>query len=86
MRVLPHERSPLIDSLPKEVDQKNIYSDNGTNFVKASRALKSEFKAFLNDARSIATSKYAHQALYWYFIFGPTSACGNQELKVFGLI
>ncbi|XP_017463709.1 PREDICTED: uncharacterized protein LOC108357125, partial [Rhagoletis zephyria] len=47
---------------------KNVYSDNGTNFVGASRALKAELKAFLSDARTNTLSKYAHQALTWHFI------------------
>ncbi|XP_052753934.1 uncharacterized protein LOC128201320 [Galleria mellonella] len=47
---------------------KNIYSDNGTNFVGASRSLRSELKAFIADARNNAISKYSHQALTWHFI------------------
>ncbi|CAD7001516.1 unnamed protein product, partial [Ceratitis capitata] len=31
---------------------KNVYSDNGTNFVGASRSLMAEFKACIADARS----------------------------------
>ncbi|XP_017473122.1 PREDICTED: uncharacterized protein LOC108364071 [Rhagoletis zephyria] len=47
---------------------KNIYSDNGTNFVGASRALRAETKAFLKDARDNTLAKYAHQMLSWHFI------------------
>lgn len=47
---------------------KNIYSDNGTNFVGASRSLRSEFKAFLADSREKTVSKYNYQMLTWHFI------------------
>ncbi|XP_036321200.1 uncharacterized protein LOC118735507 [Rhagoletis pomonella] len=47
---------------------KNMYSDNGTNFVGASRSLRSEMKAFIAEARDKTISKYSHQTLTWHFI------------------
>ncbi|XP_065370999.1 uncharacterized protein LOC135963153 [Calliphora vicina] len=51
---------------------KNMYSDNGTNFVGASRVLKTEFRSFLRDIGSEVNSGYAHQGINWHF--NPASA------------
>ncbi|XP_065356163.1 uncharacterized protein LOC135950555 [Calliphora vicina] len=51
---------------------KDVYSDNGTNFVGASRELKSEFRSFLRDIGSEVNVGYAPQSLHWHF--NPASA------------
>lgn len=51
---------------------KNIYSYNGTNFVGASKALKTEFKEFLKESQTAVISKYFYQERSWHFI--PASA------------
>lgn len=44
-----------------------IYSDNGTNFVGASRELKQEFKLFMEQSQKLTLSTYAHQGVSWFF-------------------
>ncbi|XP_065355901.1 uncharacterized protein LOC135950281 [Calliphora vicina] len=51
---------------------KDVYSDNGTNFVGASRELKTEFRSFLRDIGSEVNVGYAPQGLHWHF--NPASA------------
>ncbi|XP_059217643.1 uncharacterized protein LOC131994781 [Stomoxys calcitrans] len=45
-----------------------VYSDNGRNFVGASRALLREFSHFLNSASSNISQKYAIHGFEWKFI------------------
>ncbi|CAD6997982.1 unnamed protein product [Ceratitis capitata] len=47
---------------------RNMYSDNGTNFVGASKTLKQEFKQFLSEAVRLTNQSYAHQEISWHFI------------------
>lgn len=51
---------------------KDIYSDNGTNFVGASRELRAEFRSFLRGIGSEVNAGYAPQGLQWHF--NPASA------------
>lgn len=46
---------------------KDMYSDNGTNFVGASKSLKTEFRAFFKTAHSEINLKYTHLGLNWHF-------------------
>ncbi|XP_065354887.1 uncharacterized protein LOC135949296 [Calliphora vicina] len=45
-----------------------IFSDNGTNFVGASRQLKKGFKSFLKESQSLICSSYGVQGVSWRFI------------------
>ncbi|XP_065356083.1 uncharacterized protein LOC135950472 [Calliphora vicina] len=51
---------------------RNMYSDNGTNFVGASRVLQTEFRCFLRDVGAEVNASYAHQGIKWHF--NPASA------------
>ncbi|XP_059223171.1 uncharacterized protein LOC131996976 [Stomoxys calcitrans] len=51
---------------------KEMYSDNGTNFVGASKTLKSEFREFLKVIGPQLTGSYATQGISWHF--NPASA------------
>jgi len=44
-----------------------IYSDNGTNFVGASKELKKEYKLFLKQSSDLVLSTYSHQGISWHF-------------------
>ena len=46
---------------------KTIFSDNGTNFVGASREIEREFKQALNEIRDKLRSKFSYQELSWRF-------------------
>ncbi|XP_036346348.1 uncharacterized protein LOC118755629 isoform X1 [Rhagoletis pomonella] len=46
----------------------NMYSDNGTNFVGANKALQQDFKLFVTAAANSTTQTYAHQGITWHFI------------------
>ncbi|XP_075162900.1 uncharacterized protein LOC142235535 [Haematobia irritans] len=43
----------------------NLYSDNGTTFVGASKVISKQFHTFTHEA---VTAKYAHHNLTWHFI------------------
>ncbi|XP_065365684.1 uncharacterized protein LOC135958720 [Calliphora vicina] len=45
-----------------------IFSDNGTNYVGASRQLKKDFKSFLKESQSLICSSYGVQGVSWRFI------------------
>ncbi|XP_073841583.1 uncharacterized protein [Musca autumnalis] len=47
---------------------RNIFSDNGTNFVGASRSLAKEYKTFLRSAEQHIVSKYNLHGFTWHFI------------------
>ncbi|XP_004519864.1 uncharacterized protein LOC101462372 [Ceratitis capitata] len=47
---------------------RNVYSDNGTNFVGASKALRQDFKRFMTEAPSLTVQSYTHQEINWHFI------------------
>ena len=47
---------------------RTIFSDNGTNFVGASRELEREFKIVFLESRDRICSHYNHQQLLWKFI------------------
>lgn len=51
---------------------REMYSDNGTNFVGASKALKAEFRSFLKDIAPEIMKSYATQGIDWHF--NPASA------------
>ncbi|XP_075150623.1 uncharacterized protein LOC142224721 [Haematobia irritans] len=45
-----------------------IFSDNGTNFVGASRELERNFRDVMRGSSDVVSSKFAHQGLSWRFI------------------
>lgn len=45
-----------------------LFSDNGTNFIGASRALANEYKAFLTSAEKSLVDKYNIHGFSWHFI------------------
>ncbi|XP_075158202.1 uncharacterized protein LOC142231478 [Haematobia irritans] len=45
-----------------------MFSDNGTNFVGASRALATEYKIFLKNAQKSISEKYNLHGFSWHFI------------------
>ncbi|XP_075151664.1 uncharacterized protein LOC142225706 [Haematobia irritans] len=47
---------------------KKVFSDNGTNFVGASRVLASEYKTFLKTAQISVSEKYNLHGFSWHFI------------------
>ncbi|XP_004522742.1 uncharacterized protein LOC101453309 [Ceratitis capitata] len=47
---------------------RNIYSENGTNFVGANKMIKQDFENFVKSASHLAIQSFAHQELSWYFI------------------
>lgn len=47
---------------------KNVFSDNGTNFVGANRTLCSEYKNFLKSAEQSLGAKYNLHGFTWHFI------------------
>ncbi|XP_061393352.1 uncharacterized protein LOC133328855 [Musca vetustissima] len=47
---------------------KTIFSDNGTNFVGASRELENEFRKFIHESRDKVCSTLGFQELTWQFI------------------
>lgn len=47
---------------------RSVFSDNGTNFVGASRELERNFRAFLRDCSGTISSNYAIHGLSWQFI------------------
>lgn len=47
---------------------KQIFSDNGTNFVGASRSLAKDYKTFLRSAEEHLVSKYNIHGFTWHFI------------------
>ncbi|XP_075162446.1 uncharacterized protein LOC142235098 [Haematobia irritans] len=46
---------------------KDMYSDNGTNFVGASRVLRAEFRNFLRDISSEVVHLYVNNGVNWHF-------------------
>ncbi|XP_075153596.1 uncharacterized protein LOC142227128 [Haematobia irritans] len=46
---------------------KEMFSDNGTNFVGASRALRSDFRNFLRNTSSEIVQSYSNNGLNWHF-------------------
>ncbi|XP_075150473.1 uncharacterized protein LOC142224575 [Haematobia irritans] len=46
---------------------KEMFSDNGTNFVGASRALRSDFRNFIRDTSSEIVQIYSNNGLNWHF-------------------
>ncbi|XP_075167660.1 uncharacterized protein LOC142239773 [Haematobia irritans] len=46
---------------------KHVYSDNGTNFVGASRALRSEFRSFIRSVSSEIVQSYVNNEVDWHF-------------------
>ncbi|XP_075162598.1 uncharacterized protein LOC142235215 [Haematobia irritans] len=46
---------------------KDMYSDNGTNFVGASRALRSEFRSFIRNVSSEIVQSYVNNGINWHF-------------------
>ena len=46
---------------------KNMYSDNGTNFVGASKILKKELRDFLKESGSQVNATYGPRGLTWHF-------------------
>jgi hypothetical protein len=50
----------------------NIFSDNGTNFVGADRALQKEYKSAIKNATQYAAELIANDGIRWHFI--PPSA------------
>ncbi|XP_075158162.1 uncharacterized protein LOC142231439 [Haematobia irritans] len=47
---------------------KKVFSDNGTNFVGANRALKEEYKNFLTCSEKSVIEKYGMHGFSWHFI------------------
>ncbi|XP_037810628.1 uncharacterized protein LOC119602902 [Lucilia sericata] len=45
-----------------------VYSDNGRNFVGASKEIDANFEKHIKDLRDIVVEKYGHQRLKWHFI------------------
>ncbi|XP_075157883.1 uncharacterized protein LOC142231149 [Haematobia irritans] len=45
-----------------------IYSDNGTNFVGASRTLLAEYRTFLKNVQKSVAEKYSTHGFSWHFI------------------
>lgn len=45
-----------------------VFSDNGTNFVGASRALTQEYTQFLKSAEKSVVEKYSLHGFSWHFI------------------
>ncbi|XP_075156065.1 uncharacterized protein LOC142229393 [Haematobia irritans] len=66
----------------------HLYSDNGTNFVGASRKLA---KDFLQTSQQSVTSNYAHQKFSWHFIppaclnSRPLSPCSKEPSDLYAL-
>ncbi|XP_075157786.1 uncharacterized protein LOC142231048 [Haematobia irritans] len=46
---------------------KEMFSDNGTNFVGASRALRSDFRNFIRNTSSEIVQSYSNNGLNWHF-------------------
>ncbi|XP_075157510.1 uncharacterized protein LOC142230767 [Haematobia irritans] len=46
---------------------RHVYSDNGTNFVGASRALRSEFRSFIRSVSSEIVQSYVNNEVDWHF-------------------
>ncbi|XP_075162761.1 uncharacterized protein LOC142235393 [Haematobia irritans] len=46
---------------------KDMYSDNGTNFVGASRVLKSDFRNFIRNISSEVMETYVNNGIHWHF-------------------
>ncbi|XP_073811867.1 uncharacterized protein [Musca autumnalis] len=47
---------------------KALFSDNGTNFVGASRAVEKDYRNFMRDTRDRVSCSYGYQELSWNFI------------------
>ena len=46
---------------------KDMYSDNGTNFVGASKILKAEFRGFVRVSGAALNAQYGSQGCNWHF-------------------